>query len=571
MSIRTDEIISVLRKEIVNFSTELKTVDASIVIQVGDGVARVHGLPRAMAGDIVEFQNGVKGYVLNLEENNVACLILGPDDGIHEGDLVVDTENILSVPVGKALLGRVVNALGEPIDGEGPIVPDAHRPIETDSPNIIQRQPVTEPLHTGIQAVDALIPIGRGQRELIIGDRQTGKTTIALDTIINQKDTGVYCVYVAIGQKMSTVSQVIETLRQHQCLNHTVVVVASASDPASLQFIAPFTGCSIGEFFRDKGHHVLCVYDDLSKHAVAYRQVSLLLRRPPGREAFPADIFYLHARLLERAAKLTDALRGGSLTALPIIETQAGDASAYIPTNVISITDGQIILETSLFNSGIRPAINAGLSVSRVGGNAQVDAMKKVAAPLRLELAQYRELAAFSQFSKDLDQATQDQLNRGERIVELLKQPKNTFLSVEEQVITIYAVTHGYTDNLEVEHVQHFKKTLMDFIKAKHPETIRNLQENPKLTEVCVNHLENILKEFTERVYIPGEDMEFDQEEDKTKDIVKAMAQEIDAKEIAGNTPEDGEDGDKSELKAEETEEKATEQDEDEVAEEADK
>lgn len=518
MSIRTDEIISVLRKEIVNFSTELKTVDASIVIQVGDGVARVHGLPRAMAGDIVEFQNGVKGYVLNLEEDNVACLILGSDEGIHEGDLVVDTETILSVPVGKALLGRVVNALGEPIDGEGPIIPDAYRPIESDSPNIIQRQPVTEPLHTGIQAVDALIPIGRGQRELIIGDRQTGKTTIALDTIINQRDTGVYCVYVAIGQKMSTVSYVIETLRKHHCLNHTVVVVASASDPASLQYLAPFTGCSIGEFFRDKGKHVLCVYDDLSKHAVAYRQVSLLLRRPPGREAFPADIFYLHARLLERAAKLTDALNGGSLTALPIIETQAGDASAYIPTNVISITDGQIILESSLFNSGVRPAINAGLSVSRVGGNAQVKAMKTVAGPLRLELAQFRELAAFSQFSKDLDKATQDQLSRGERIVELLKQPKNSFLSVQDQVITIYAVTHGYTDQLEVKYIQHYKKILMDYVKAKHPEIIRTLQETPEITEDCEKRLHALLKTFTETIYIPGEDIVFEtEEEEETK------------------------------------------------------
>lgn len=503
MSIRSDEIISVLKKEIESFSSELRTVEAGVVIQVGDGVARVHGLPKAMAGDLVEFHNGIKGYILNLEEDNIGCLILGPDHGIHEGDLVTDTETILSVPVGHALLGRVVNALGEPIDGEGPIVADAYRPIENDSPSIIQRQPVTEPLHTGIQAIDALIPIGRGQRELIIGDRQTGKTTIAIDTIINQKHTGVLCVYVAIGQKMSTISNIIETLRSHDALKHTVIVAASAADPAPLQYVSPFTGCAIGEYFRDKGEHVLCVYDDLSKHAVAYRQVSLLLRRPPGREAFPADIFYLHARLLERAAKLTNVLNGGSLTAIPIIETQAGDASAYIPTNVISITDGQIILETSLFNSGVRPAINAGLSVSRVGGSAQVSGMKKVAGPLRLELAQYRELAAFSQFSKDLDKATQDQLNRGEKIVELLKQPQNTMISVEEQIITIFATTRGFTDNLKNSEVSKFKTELMDHMRHKHPELLRVLKESPELNPKREQGLETIIRDFLYHIYLP--------------------------------------------------------------------
>ncbi|NCB38260.1 MAG: F0F1 ATP synthase subunit alpha [Erysipelotrichia bacterium] len=502
MSIRSDEIISVLKREIENFSTELKTVEAGIVMQVGDGVARVHGLPRAMAGDLVEFANGVKGYVLNLEEDNVGCLIFGTDEGIHEGDLVKDTEQILSVPVGKGLLGRVVDPLGQPIDGEGPVIPEAHKPIETDSPNIVQRQPVSEPLQTGIQAIDALIPIGRGQRELIIGDRQTGKTTIAIDTIINQKDTGVICIYVAIGQKMSTITQVVETLKSHGALEHTIIVAASASEPAPLQFIAPYSGCAMGEYFRDKGRHVLCIYDDLSKHATAYRQVSLLLRRPPGREAYPADIFYLHARLLERAAKLSDVLNGGSLTALPIIETQAGDASAYIPTNVISITDGQIVLESALFNAGIRPAINAGLSVSRVGGNAQVKAMKKVAGPLRLDLAQYRELAAFSQFSKDLDRATLEQLSRGERLVELLKQPQHMPMPVEEQILTIMAATYGFTDTLQKNEITRFKKFLIKYLHHKHPEVMHNFRNKPELTPDLEKQFSAIIEDFLNNVYI---------------------------------------------------------------------
>jgi len=502
MSIRSDEIIAVLRREIENFSTELKTVEAGVVMQVGDGVARVHGLPKAMAGDLVEFANGVRGYVLNLEEDSVGCLIFGSDEGIHEGDLVKDTEQILSVPVGRSMLGRVVDPLGQPIDGEGPILPETYRPIENDAPNIVQRQPVCEPLQTGIQAIDALIPIGRGQRELIIGDRQTGKTTIAIDTIINQKDTGVICIYVAIGQKMSTITQIVETLRRHGALDHTIIVAASASEPAPLQFVAPFSGCAMGEYFRDKGHHVLCVYDDLSKHAVAYRQVSLLLRRPPGREAYPADIFYLHARLLERAAKLADVLNGGSLTALPIIETQAGDASAYIPTNVISITDGQIVLESNLFNSGIRPAINAGLSVSRVGGSAQVKGMKKVAGPLRLDLAQFRELAAFSQFSKDLDRATQEQLARGERLTELLKQPQHSPMAVEDQIVTIMAATKGFTDTLQKNEIVRFKKFLLKYLHQKHPEIMHNFREKPELTPEIEARFAELIEFFLNNVYM---------------------------------------------------------------------
>lgn len=502
MTIRSDEIISVLKREIENFSTELRTVEAGVVMQVGDGVARVHGLPKAMAGDLVEFANGVKGYVLNLEEDNVGCLILGNDEGIHEGDLVKDTEQILSIPVGKSLLGRVVDPLGQPIDGEGPILPEDHRPFENDSPNIVQREPVSEPLQTGIQAIDALIPIGRGQRELIIGDRQTGKTTIAIDTIINQKNTGVICIYVSIGQKLSTITQIVETLKTYGAMEHTIIVAAPASEPAALQFIAPYSGCTMGEFFRDKGMHVLCVYDDLSKHATAYRQVSLLLRRPPGREAYPADIFYLHARLLERSAKLAKVLNGGSLTALPIIETQAGDASAYIPTNVISITDGQIVLEAALFNSGVRPAINAGLSVSRVGGNAQVKGMKKVAGPLRLELAQFRELAAFSQFSKDLDRATQDQLARGERLVELLKQPQHSPMAVEDQIVTILAATRGFTDSLQKGEIVRFKKFLLKYLHQKHPEIMHNFRKNPDLTPETEKAFVGLIEEFLNNVYV---------------------------------------------------------------------
>ncbi|HNW33755.1 MAG TPA: F0F1 ATP synthase subunit alpha [Candidatus Ozemobacteraceae bacterium] len=504
MPIKPEEIVSVLQKEIESFSKESKTIDAGLVLQVGDGIARVHGLQKVMSGELVEFANGVRGYVMNLEEDNVGCFIMGPDSGIREGDLVKATGKIVSMPVGEALLGRVVDPLGQPVDGQGPIATTETRPMEMNAPNVVQRQPVKEPLQTGIQAIDSLIPIGRGQRELIIGDRQTGKTAIAVDTIINQKDTGVICVYVAIGQKSSTVTRILETLRRHDALKYTIVVTASAADPAPLQFIAPYAGCTMGEYFRDKGKHVLCIYDDLSKHAQAYRQVSLLLRRPPGREAYPSDIFYLHARLLERAAKLSDELGGGSLTALPVIETQAGDFSAYIPTNVISITDGQIILESGLFNSGVRPAINAGLSVSRVGGNAQIKAMKQVAGPLRLELAQYRELAAFAQFSKDLDKATQAQLARGERLVELLKQPQYAPIEVEDQVITIFSATRGYLDNFDKKHVLSFKKQLCSYIREKHPEIAFKLHKSKAIDTDLDSAMHACVKEFLESVFLPN-------------------------------------------------------------------
>ena len=496
MPIKPEEILSVIKKEIESFSTELKVDDAGVVVQVGDGIARVYGLPKVMAGELVEFPNGVKGYVLNLEEDNVGCILLGSDQGIKEGDLVRSTGKVVSVPVGEAMLGRVVNSLGEPIDGKGPIVSNDILPIERPAPNVVNRQPVKEPLQTGIQCIDALIPIGRGQRELIIGDRQTGKTAIAIDTIINQKDTDVVCVYVAIGQKTSTIAKTVEILKRHDAMKYTIIVMASAADPAPLQFIAPYTGCTMGEFFRDRGKHALVVYDDLTKHAQAYRQVSLLLRRPPGREAYPADIFYLHARLLERAAKLSEPLGGGSLTALPIIETQAGDVSAYIPTNVISITDGQIILETALFNNGIRPALNAGLSVFRVGGNAQIKAMKQVAGPLRIELAQFRELAAFAQFAKDMDKATQLQLARGERLVELLKQSQYRPMSIEDQVLTIFAAARGHLDKLDKKQITEFKIRLCAFAHEKHPEVAFKINKNKVLDPALEDAMDKLIREF---------------------------------------------------------------------------
>ncbi|NLI78684.1 MAG: F0F1 ATP synthase subunit alpha [Candidatus Riflebacteria bacterium] len=504
MPIKPEEIVAILKKEIEAFSSEHELVEAGQVLLAGDGIARIHGLPNAMVGDLLEFPNGIKGYVLNLEEDNVGCIILGPDEGIHEGDLVKDTNKIVSVPVGDALLGRIVDAIGQPLDGKGPIVARDRWPLERPAPNVVQRQPVKEPLQTGIQAVDALIPIGRGQRELIIGDRQTGKTAIAIDTILNQKDTGVICVYVAIGQKTSTVAQITDILERHDAMKYTVIVAANAADPAPLQFLAPYAGCTIGEFFRDQGQHVLCVYDDLSKHAAAYRQVSLLLRRPPGREAFPSDIFYLHARLLERAAKLSEEKGGGSLTALPIIETQAGDFSAYIPTNVISITDGQIILEAGLFNSGVRPAINAGLSVSRVGGNAQIKAMKTVAGPLRLELAQYRELAAFAQFSKDLDKATQAQLARGERLVELLKQPQYQPMEVADQVLTIFAASHGFLDPLPLKDVTAFKQALCRHVAQRHPEVLYKIRQEKVIDAGLAEALPRIVQEFLNTEFKPA-------------------------------------------------------------------
>ncbi|BDG37702.1 F0F1 ATP synthase subunit alpha [Parageobacillus sp. VR-IP] len=458
MSIRAEEISALIKQQIENYQSEIQVSDVGTVIQIGDGIARAHGLDNVMAGELVEFANGVMGMALNLEENNVGIVILGPYTGIKEGDEVRRTGRIMEVPVGEALIGRVVNPLGQPVDGLGPIETTETRPIESPAPGVMDRRSVHEPLQTGIKAIDALVPIGRGQRELIIGDRQTGKTSVAIDTIINQKDQNMICIYVAIGQKESTVRTVVETLRKHGALDYTIVVTASASQPAPLLFLAPYAGVAMGEYFMYKGQHVLVVYDDLSKQAAAYRELSLLLRRPPGREAYPGDIFYLHSRLLERAAKLSDAKGGGSLTALPFVETQAGDISAYIPTNVISITDGQIFLQSDLFFSGVRPAINAGLSVSRVGGAAQIKAMKKVSGTLRLDLAAYRELEAFAQFGSDLDKATQAKLARGARTVEVLKQDLHAPIPVEKQVAIIYALTRGFLDDIPVEDIRRFEK-----------------------------------------------------------------------------------------------------------------
>ena len=450
MSIRAEEITEILKSQIKGYEKRIDVAETGVVLSVGDGIARVHGLEKAMAGELLDFPGDVRGMVLNLEEDNVGVVLLGEDSLIKEGDTVRRTGRIVEVPCGDAMIGRVVNALGQPVDGRGPIETKDFRRVEIKAPGIVKRQPVKEPLQTGLKAIDAMIPIGRGQRELIIGDRQTGKTAVALDTIINQKGAGVICIYVAIGQKRSTVAQVVEKLRQYGAMEYTIVVAATASESAPLQFLAPYSGCTIGEFFRDSSRHALCIYDDLSKHAVSYRQLSLLLRRPPGREAYPGDVFYLHSRLLERAAKLSDAEGGGSLTALPVIETQAGDVSAYIPTNVISITDGQIYLEADLFYSGVRPAVNVGLSVSRVGGNAQIKAMKQVAGRLRLELAQYREMAAFAQFGSDLDKSTQMQLARGARLVEMLKQAQYQPQPIDQQVVTIFAATNGFVDGYDV-------------------------------------------------------------------------------------------------------------------------
>lgn len=458
MSIKAEEISALIKKQIENYQSEIEVSDVGTVIQVGDGIARAHGLDNVMSGELVEFANGVMGLALNLEENNVGIVILGPYTGIKEGDEVRRTGRIMEVPVGEALIGRVVNPLGQPVDGLGPIETTETRPVESPAPGVMDRKSVHEPLQTGIKAIDALVPIGRGQRELIIGDRQTGKTSIAVDTIINQKGKGMICIYVAIGQKESTVRNVVETLRKYGALDYTIVVTASASQPAPLLFLAPYSGVTMGEYFMYKGQHVLVVYDDLSKQAAAYRELSLLLRRPPGREAYPGDVFYLHSRLLERAAKLSDAKGAGSLTALPFVETQAGDISAYIPTNVISITDGQIFLQSDLFFSGVRPAINAGLSVSRVGGAAQIKAMKKVSGTLRLDLAAYRELEAFAQFGSDLDKATQAKLARGARTVEVLKQGLHEPLPVEKQVAIIYALTRGFLDDIPVEDIRRFEK-----------------------------------------------------------------------------------------------------------------
>ncbi len=496
MQIRPEEISQIIREQIEGYDKIAERSEVGTVLSVGDGIARIHGLGQVMAGELIEFPHHIYGIALNLEEDNVGAAILGHDFEIREGDTVKRTGKIAEVPVGNAMLGRVVNALGQPIDGLGPIDTQETRKIEVKALGIVAREPVKEPLQTGLKAVDAMIPIGRGQRELIIGDRQTGKTAIALDTIINQKGKNVFCIYVAIGQKQSTVAQVVEKLRKFGALEYTTIVAANASDPAPQQFIAPYSGATIGEFFRDNGQHALIVYDDLSKHAVAYRQLSLLLRRPPGREAFPGDVFYVHSRLLERAAKLSQERGGGSLTALPIIETQAGDVSAYIPTNVISITDGQIYLDTDLFYSGVRPAINVGLSVSRVGGNAQIKAMKQVAGTLRLELAQYRELAAFAQFGSDLDQATQKQLNRGKRLVEILKQGQYQPMPVEKQVLTIYAATNGFVDEYPETKIQKYLSEMILFVESKYPKILEDLRTKKTLDEDLKKLIKTALDEF---------------------------------------------------------------------------
>ena len=496
--IKAAEISELLKSRIKGFEKEINIEEIGTVISVGDGIARVYGLEKVMAGELVEFPGSIYGMVLNLEEDNVGVVIFGADYAIKEGDVVKRTGRIVEIPVGEGLLGRVVNALGQPIDERGPIDSKEMRRVELKAPGIVARKPVKESLQTGIKAIDAMIPIGRGQRELIIGDRQTGKTAVAIDTIINQKGQGVACIYVAIGQKQSTVALIVEKLREYGALDYTVVVAATASTPSPLQFIAPYTGCTIGEYFRDNGKHALVVYDDLSKHAVAYRQLSLLLRRPPGREAYPGDVFYLHSRLLERAAKLSDALGGGSLTALPIIETQAGDVSAYVPTNVISITDGQIYLESDLFYSGVRPAINVGLSVSRVGGSAQIKAMKQVAGTLRLDLAQYRELAAFAQFGSDLDPATQRQLARGGRLVEILKQGQYKPLSVEKQVLIIYAATNGYIDAYPIGALRKYEDELDAFLETRRPEVLKELAEKKALDDDMKKKLNAALDEFKE-------------------------------------------------------------------------
>lgn len=496
MTVRPDEVASIIKREIEKYEDKLKMESVGTVLQVGDGVARIYGLDDCMSNELLEFPGGIYGIALNLEEDNVGCVLLGSDKDIKEGDTVKTTGNIVEVPVGEALLGRVVNALGKPLDGKGPIATEKTLPIEGTAPNVVERQPVKEPLQTGIKAIDAMIPIGRGQRELIIGDRQTGKTAILVDTILNQKDTGVFSIYVAIGQKMSTVAGVIKTLEDNGAMENSIVVVAAASDPAPMQYIAPYAGCAMGEYFRDKGKHAVIMYDDLYKHAVAYRQVSLLLRRPPGREAFPGDIFNLHSRLLERAAKLNDELGGGSLTALPVVETQAGDYAAYIPTNVISITDGQIYLEGDLFNSGVRPAISVGLSVSRVGGNAQIPAMKKVAGALRLNLAQHRELAAFAQFGSELDKATQEQLTRGTKLIEILKQPQYEPAPVEEQIIIIFTAINGHLDDIPTEKVKDFQDKFLQHIRDKHSGIAAEIKERKKIEEDTSNNLERAVTEF---------------------------------------------------------------------------
>ena len=496
MDIKAAEISELIKKQISEFETGIDVAEVGTVISVGDGIARVFGLENCMSGEYLEFTGGIMGIALNLEQDNVGAVLLGDDTHIKEGDMVKRTGRIVEAPVGDAMLGRVVNALGQPIDGKGPIECKETRKMEIKAPGIIARQPVKEPLQTGIKAIDSMIPIGRGQRELIIGDRQTGKTAIAVDTIINQKNTDVFCIYVAIGQKRSTVAQVVQKLEEYGAMDYTIVVAATASEPAPLQYIAPYMGCTIGEYYRDSGRHAVIFYDDLSKQAVAYRQLSLLLRRPPGREAYPGDVFYLHSRLLERAAKMSEDKGGGSLTALPIIETQANDVSAYIPTNVISITDGQIFLESNLFYSGIRPAVNVGLSVSRVGGAAQIKAMKQVAGRLRLDLAQYRELAAFAQFGSDLDKATQQQLNRGAKTVEILKQGQYVPMPVEMQIISIFAASRGYLDDIAIDQVTKFEKDLHKFVEERRPELREEILKKGSIDSGLEAGIKKVIEEF---------------------------------------------------------------------------
>ncbi len=498
LEIKPEELSEAIRRQIADFEKKVDVSEIGTVLSVGDGIARVYGLENCMASELLEFPNGVYGMALNLEEDQVGAVLFGDDRLIKEGDIVKRTGRIMEVPVGEPLLGRVVNAIGQPIDGKGPIEAKEYRKVDIVAPGIIERQPVNEPLQTGLKAIDAMIPIGRGQRELIIGDRQTGKTAIAIDAIINQKDSDVYCIYVAVGQKRAAVAKIVKTLEEYGAMEYTTVVVATASEPAPLQYIAPYSGCAMGEYFRDTGRHALIIYDDLSKQAAAYRQLSLLLRRPPGREAYPGDVFYLHSRLLERAAKLSDEKGGGSLTALPIIETQAGDVSAYIPTNVISITDGQIYLEPDLFYAGIRPAVNVGLSVSRVGGAAQTKAMKQVAGTLRLDLAQYRELAAFAQFGSDLDKATLQQLERGKRMVELLKQDQYQPMPLDEQVIVLYAGTQGYLDDIPVEAVRAFEQGLLSYVRSQKPDLKKEIMEKKALDEDLKAKLDEAIKAFKE-------------------------------------------------------------------------
>jgi F-type H+-transporting ATPase subunit alpha len=496
VNLRADEISSLIQKQIEGFEEGIELKETGRVISVGDGIARIYGLGEAMSGELLEFPGGLAGMVLNLEEDNVGAVLLGRDDNVKEGDEVKRTGRIMEVPIGPELVGRVVDGLGQPIDGKGPVKTEKFGPIERVAPGVIDRKSVHEPMQTGIKSIDGMIPIGRGQRELIIGDRQTGKTAVAIDAIINQKGQNMFCIYVAVGQKRSTVARVVKTLEQHGAMEYTIVVSASASDPAPMQFIAPYAGCAMGEYFRDNGQHCLIVYDDLSKQAAAYRQLSLLLRRPPGREAYPGDVFFLHSRLLERSAKVSDELGAGSMTALPIIETQAGDVSAYIPTNVISITDGQIFLETDLFYSGVRPAINVGLSVSRVGGSAQIKGMKQVAGKLRLDLAQYREMAAFAQFGSDLDAATQAQLHRGERLVELLKQGQYKPLSVVEQIVSIFAGVRGLVDDIPVGDVQKFESGLLNFMADKHKALMDKIAEAKKLDDETEGLLQAAIEEY---------------------------------------------------------------------------